>query len=89
MVKAYRKKIIEVNRPDSLYFERAVFYLKPGVTKLPQQLSRGGRGRTAAGSGTGTGRKTLLAPDAPAGAAELSGHGGGLFVGAVVGDSDC
>ena len=29
-----------MNRPDSLYFERAVFYLKPGVTKLPQQLSQ-------------------------------------------------
>lgn len=40
MVKGVQKKIIEVNRPDSLYFERAVFYLKPGVTKLPQQLSQ-------------------------------------------------
>ena len=40
MVNGVQKKIIEVNRPDSLYFERAVFYLKPGVTKLPQQLSQ-------------------------------------------------
>lgn len=40
MVKGVQKKIIEVNHPDSLYFERAVFYLKPGVTQLPQQLSR-------------------------------------------------
>ena len=40
MVKGVQKKIIEVNHPDSLYFERAVFYLKPGVTSLPQQLSR-------------------------------------------------
>ena len=39
MVKGVQKKIIEVNHPDSLYFERAVFYLKPGVTQLPQQLS--------------------------------------------------
>ena len=38
--KGVQKKIIEVNHPDSLYFERAVFYLKPGVTQLPQQLSR-------------------------------------------------
>ena len=36
MVKGVQKK----NHPDSLYFERAVFYLKPGVTQLPQQLSR-------------------------------------------------
>ena len=40
MVKGVQKKIIEVNHPDSLYFERAVFYLTPGVTQLPQQLSR-------------------------------------------------
>ena len=39
MVKGVQKKIIEVNRPDSLYFERAVFYLKPGVTKLPQEAA--------------------------------------------------
>ena len=37
MVKGVNKKIIEINHPDSLYFERAVFYLKPGIT--PQQLS--------------------------------------------------
>ena len=40
MVKGVHKKIIEVNHPDSLYFERAVFYLKPGITRLPQQLSQ-------------------------------------------------
>ncbi len=40
MVKGVNKKIIEINHPDSLYFERAVFYLKPGITQLPQQLSR-------------------------------------------------
>ncbi|MGN1404008.1 MAG: hypothetical protein ACI4XB_06795 [Ruminococcus sp.] len=40
MVKGVQKKIIEVNHPDSLYFERAVFYLKPGITQLPQQLSQ-------------------------------------------------
>lgn len=40
MVKGVNKKIIEINHPDSLYFERAVFYLKPGITQLPGQLSR-------------------------------------------------
>lgn len=39
MVKGVHKKIIEINHPDSMYFERAVFYLKPGITQLPQQLS--------------------------------------------------
>ncbi|MFR0950551.1 MAG: hypothetical protein ACLSFT_08500 [Ruminococcus callidus] len=38
MVKGVQKKIIEVNRPDSLYFERAVFYLKPGVTSCPSSF---------------------------------------------------
>lgn len=40
MVKGVHKKIIEINHPDSMYFERVVFYLKPGMTQLPQQLSQ-------------------------------------------------
>ncbi len=39
MVKGVNKQIIEVNNPDSIYFERAVFYLKPGVRILPTELS--------------------------------------------------
>lgn len=39
MVKGVNKQIIEVNNPDSVYFERAVFYLKPGVRTLPVELS--------------------------------------------------
>lgn len=39
MVKGVNKQIIEVNNPDSVYFERAVFYLKPGVRILPTELS--------------------------------------------------
>lgn len=43
MVKGVQKKIIEVNHPDSLYFERAVFYLKPGVTQRPSSFPCGCR----------------------------------------------
>lgn len=39
MVKGVNKQIIEVNNPESVYFERAVFYLKPGVRILPTELS--------------------------------------------------
>ena len=39
MVKGVNKQIIEVNEPDSVYFEKAVFYLKPGVRMLPAELS--------------------------------------------------
>ncbi len=40
MVKGVNKKIIEINHPDSIYFDRAVFYLKPEITEFPQQLSQ-------------------------------------------------
>ncbi|MDE5768366.1 MAG: hypothetical protein K2H29_12465 [Oscillospiraceae bacterium] len=35
MIKGVNKKVIEINRPDSVYFERAVLYLKPDVTDVP------------------------------------------------------
>lgn len=40
MVKGVNKKIIEVNNPDSIYFEKAVFYLKPEVRTLPDEIIR-------------------------------------------------
>ncbi len=40
MVKGVHKKIIEINHPDSLYFEKAVFYLRPGMTQFPQELAK-------------------------------------------------
>ncbi len=39
MVKGVNKQIIEVNNPESPYFDRAVFYLKPNVRILPTELS--------------------------------------------------
>lgn len=40
MIKGVNKKIIEVNHTDSIYFEKAVFYLRPEVRELPTEISR-------------------------------------------------
>ncbi len=40
MIKGVNKKIIEVNHTDSIYFEKAVFYLRPNVRELPAEVSR-------------------------------------------------
>ena len=39
MVKGVHKKIIEVKHPGGDYFEKAVFYLRPGVTQLPPEIA--------------------------------------------------
>ncbi len=39
MVKGVHKKIIEVKTPGGDYFEKAVFYLRPGVTGLPPEIT--------------------------------------------------
>ena len=40
MLKGVNKTIIEVNNPDSIYFEKAVFYLRPHIRQLPEEISR-------------------------------------------------
>lgn len=40
MIKGVNKKVIEINRPDSAYFERAVLYLKPDITEVPLQAAQ-------------------------------------------------
>ncbi len=40
MIKGVNKKVIEINRPDSAYFERAVLYLKPDVTEVPMYAAQ-------------------------------------------------
>ena len=40
MIKGVNRKVIEINHPDSLYFERAVLYLRPDVTEVPMQDAR-------------------------------------------------
>jgi len=40
MIKGVNRKVIEINRPDSAYFERAVLYLKPDVAEVPLQAAQ-------------------------------------------------
>lgn len=40
MIKGVNKKVIEVNRPESIYFEKAVLYLRPEVRELPAEVTR-------------------------------------------------
>lgn len=39
MIKGVNKRIIEINNTDSLYFEKAIFYLKPNVRELPTAVT--------------------------------------------------
>lgn len=39
MIKGVNKRIIEINNPESVYFEKAVFYLKPSVRELPNSVT--------------------------------------------------
>lgn len=39
MIKGVNKRIVEINSPDSIYFEKAIFYLKPNVRELPAAVS--------------------------------------------------
>ncbi|MCD7890236.1 MAG: hypothetical protein LUG26_00225 [Ruminococcus sp.] len=39
MINGVNKRIIEINNPDSIYFEKAIFYLKPNVRELPTAVS--------------------------------------------------
>ncbi|MBR0484409.1 MAG: hypothetical protein IJJ69_06495 [Oscillospiraceae bacterium] len=40
MIKGVNKKVIEINHPDSAYFERAVLYLKPNVKDVPPHAAQ-------------------------------------------------
>ena len=40
MIKGVNRQIIEVNSTDSIYFEKAVFWLRPEVRELPAEVSR-------------------------------------------------
>lgn len=35
MIKGVNRKVIEINHPDSVYFERAVLYLRPDIAEVP------------------------------------------------------
>lgn len=38
MIKGVNKKVLEINNPQSVYFEKAVLYLKPNMNCVPEQL---------------------------------------------------
>lgn len=40
MIKGVNKKVLEINNPQSVYFEKAVFYLKPNMTCAPEKLMK-------------------------------------------------
>ena len=40
MIKGVNKQIVEINNTNSIFFERAVFYLRPCVRELPPEIAR-------------------------------------------------
>jgi hypothetical protein len=40
MVKGVNKRVLEINNPDSLYFEKAVFFLRPNMKNVPEKLMK-------------------------------------------------
>ena len=40
MIKGVNKKVLEINNPQSIYFEKAVLYLKPNMKNVPEKLMK-------------------------------------------------
>lgn len=38
MIKGVNKKIVEINNPKSLYFEKAILYVRPSMSDIPSKL---------------------------------------------------
>ncbi|HHX57699.1 MAG TPA: hypothetical protein GX710_06750 [Clostridiales bacterium] len=38
MIKGVNKKIVEINNPKSLYFEKAILYIRPSMSDIPAKL---------------------------------------------------
>lgn len=38
MIKGVSKKIVEINNPDSIYFEKAILYLRPHMGELSDKI---------------------------------------------------
>lgn len=38
MIKGVNKKVLEINNPQSLYFEKAVLYLKPNLDSISHKM---------------------------------------------------
>ena len=59
MIKGVNKQIIEINNPDSIYFDKVVFYLRPEVHAIPEEISRREIQRCFASSGIRSGKRRL------------------------------
>ncbi len=40
MIKGVNKKVLEINNPQSIFFEKAVLYLKPNMSSVSYKLLR-------------------------------------------------
>lgn len=40
MIKGVNRKVLEINNPQSIYFEKAVLYLKPNMKSVPEKLMK-------------------------------------------------
>ncbi|NLP26143.1 MAG: hypothetical protein GX365_02170 [Clostridiales bacterium] len=38
MIKGVNKKIVEINNPKSIYFEKAILYIRPNMSDIPAKL---------------------------------------------------
>lgn len=38
MIKGVSRKVVEINNPESIYFEKAIFYLRPHMSDIPEKL---------------------------------------------------
>ena len=83
MLKGVNKTIIEVNSADSIYFEKAVFYLRPEVRSLPAEFIRS-EAEKYISSAEPNYRKRNISPKIIVAVAALSLIAAGCFVGAFL-----
>lgn len=38
LIKGVSKRVVEINNPESIYFEKAIFYIKPHMSDMPEKL---------------------------------------------------
>ena len=38
MINGVSRKVVEINNPESIYFEKAIFYLRPHMSDIPEKL---------------------------------------------------
>lgn len=38
LIKGVSRKVVEINNPESIYFEKAILYLKPHISNMPEKF---------------------------------------------------